>query len=109
MMFRIALLVIIGFEALVCAWLLASGISVQWDADGTSQGIGPFYAMAAILAFFLFVLPAFTLWQQNKYSGLAAALALIPLVPMIAVVEPVITNSNWYISWFVWRQAPWFR
>jgi hypothetical protein len=109
MMFRIVLLGIIGFEALVCAWFLASGISVQWDADGISKGIGAFYAMAAALAFFLFVLPAFTLWQQNRYPVLALILALIPLVPVISVIGPGITSSQWYISWFVWRQAPWYR
>ena len=108
MMFRIFFLVFISFEALVCAWLVASGISVQWDADGISRGIGGGYAIAATLAIFLFVVPAFILWKQNKHPALAAILALIPLIPMITVLETAITSSQWYISWFVWRQAPWF-
>jgi hypothetical protein len=109
MMARTLLLYLIGFEALVCAWLLASGVAVQWDADGISMGIGAIHAISAILAFLLFVLPVFILWRSNKYPALAFMLALIPLVPMITVIEPVITNSQWYISWFVWRQAPWDR
>jgi glycerol-3-phosphate acyltransferase PlsY len=106
---RILLPILIAFEALACAWILASSISVQWDADGISRGIGAVYAINAVLAFLLFVLPAFTLWYQNKYTSLALILTLIPLVPMITVIEPVITSSQWYISWFVWRQAPWDR
>ncbi|KFG68435.1 hypothetical protein [Microvirga sp. BSC39] len=105
----ILLPVLIVFEALVCAWILASGISAQWDADGISQGIGAIYAIGAALAFLLFVLPAFILWRRDKHPALAFILVLVPLVPMITVIEPMVTGSQWYISWFVWRQAPWHR
>jgi hypothetical protein len=103
------LIALISFETLVCAGLLASGIVSQWDADGISRGIAAAYAVAATLVFLCFVLPAFLLARKRRSSAVALILVLIPLVPGIGVIGPVITSSEWYISWFVWRQAPWHR
>jgi hypothetical protein len=108
-MHRTLLIALVGFETLVCAGLLVGGIASQWDADGMGRGIAAAYAIGAILAFLCFVLPALLLVRKGRSPGLALILLLIPLVPMIGIIGPMITSSEWYISWFVWRRAPWHR
>jgi hypothetical protein len=103
MMFRILLLILIGFEAIVCAFLLIAGIAAQWEADGISRGVGAVYAIAATLIFLLFVFPAFVFVKRRKSLVLATFLTLVPLALIIWVLEPWITGSQWYISRFVWR------
>jgi hypothetical protein len=110
MMLRTSVLVLCGLETLVWLTLLIAGISAQWDdGDPIGRGIAAAQAIAATLVFLLFVVPAFRLARKGESLGLAAILVAVPLAPIVWVLEPVITTSNWYISWFVWKQAPWSR
>jgi hypothetical protein len=109
MMLRTLVLFLCGLEALVWLWILIQGISALWDEDRLGRAFAAGHAIAATLLFLLFVVPSFRLARKGKSLSLAAVLAAVPLAAIVWLVEPMITGSQWYISWFVWKQAPWFR
>ncbi len=109
-MLRTLVLFLCGLETLAWLRILIGGISAQWvDEDPIGSGIAAAYAIVATLVLFLFVVPAFRLARKRESLGLAAILVAAPLAPIVWLLESEITTSQWYISWFVWRQAPWFR
>ena len=108
-MLRTLVLFLCGLETFVWLGIVIVGISALWDADRTGRAFASAHVIAATLVFLLFVVPAFRLAKKSESLGLAALLAAVPIAAIVWLLEREITTSQWYISWFVWKQAPWFR
>lgn len=73
---RIAVLVLCALETLAVAVVLVGAFTVSTDLAG--EGMAYAYALAILLLWLLFVLPAAILAWRRQWLWVAAALAILP-------------------------------